>query len=226
MVEYSSSNVGRGKRKWETRNYYCENIKTISGPCDVFINHRGSDTKKNIAGLLYDHLSRLGIKPFMDSRNMKPGDKLSHEIDAAIENCKVAVALLSRNYCESRHCLRELTLLMQSNKRVLPIFWDVKPAELRVNNNEYKLSSKERWRFTWALEQVKDTIGLTFDSSKGDWSEFLEVASKEVKNLLEVDQVMSSLVAYMIWVNRMLDYILRLHEELVQGVAEDRDPKG
>jgi hypothetical protein len=142
-------------------------FKTISGPCEVFINHRGSDTKKNIAGLLYDHLSRLGIKPFMDSRNMKPGDKLSYEIKAAIGNCKVAVVLLSRNYCESRHCLSELTLLIESNKRVLPIFWDVKPSELRVNINGSQFSKEEISRFGRALEQVKDTAGLTFNSSKG-----------------------------------------------------------
>ncbi|XP_059436842.1 probable 2' cyclic ADP-D-ribose synthase BdTIR [Corylus avellana] len=180
MVEFKRR---QRKKKVETRNY-CKNRE----PCDVFINHRGSDTKKNIAGLLYDHLSRLGIKPFMDSRNMKPGDKLSDEIDAAIRNCKVAVALLSRNYCESRHCLRELALLMESNKKVLPIFWDVSPSELWVNNNGCQFSDEELRRFERALEQVKDTVGLTFDSSKGDWSEFLEVASKEVKNLLEVDQ--------------------------------------
>ncbi|XP_059439740.1 probable 2' cyclic ADP-D-ribose synthase BdTIR [Corylus avellana] len=177
MVEFKRR---RRKRKVETRNY-CKNRE----PCDVFINHRGSDTKKNIAGLLYEHLSRLGIKPFMDSRNMKPGDKLFDEIDAAIGNCKVAVALLSPNYCESRHCLRELTLFMESNKRVLPIFWDVKPSELRVNNNGRQFSGEEISRFERALEQVKYTVGLTFDSSKGDWSEFLVNASKVIKNLLE-----------------------------------------
>ena len=160
MVEFKRR---QRKKKVETRNY-----SKNTEPCDVFINHRGSDTKKNIAGLLYEHLSRLGIKPFMDSRNMKPGDKLFDEIDAAIRNCKVAVALLSPNYCESRHCLHELALLMESNKRVLPIFWDVKPSKLLVNNiNERQFSDKELRRFKRALEQVKNTVGVTFDSFKG-----------------------------------------------------------
>ncbi|KAL3576690.1 hypothetical protein D5086_021973 [Populus alba] len=47
----------------------------VTKPCDVFINHRGIDTKRTVATLLYDHLSRLKLHPFLDNKNMKPGDK-------------------------------------------------------------------------------------------------------------------------------------------------------
>ncbi|KAA8515300.1 hypothetical protein F0562_018470 [Nyssa sinensis] len=125
-------------------------------PCDVFISHRRIDTKRNVAGLLYDHLSMLNLRPFLDSRNMKPGDKLSEKIDVAIRNCKVGLAVFSPRYCESCFCLHELARIMESRKKVVPIFWDVKPSELRVKFNT-RCSPNELRRFKWALEKAKYT---------------------------------------------------------------------
>ena len=56
---------------------------------DVFINHRRIDTNKNVAGLLYDHLARQNLRPFLDSKTMKPGDKLFEKIGTALHGCKV-----------------------------------------------------------------------------------------------------------------------------------------
>ncbi|KAL4333408.1 hypothetical protein GQ457_07G028960 [Hibiscus cannabinus] len=161
-------------------------------PCDIFINHRGIDTKKNIAGLLDDHFHRMGLRPFLDSRNMKPGDRLFEKINPAILNCKIGVAVFSPNYCDSYFCLHELALLMESKKRVIPIFCDVKPSQLRVM--DYGTSSaKQLQRFSWALEEAKYTVGLTFDTLTGDWSHFLNTATDAViKNLADLEAENSS----------------------------------
>lgn len=134
--------------------------------CDVFINHRGIDTKRNVAGLLYDRLTGNGVKSFLDSMNMKPGDRLFDHIDRAILGCKVGVAVFSPRYCDSHFCLHELALLMENNKRVIPIFYDVKPSQLRVKDNG-TCPRKELQRFSFALEEAKNTVGLTFDSLNG-----------------------------------------------------------
>uniref|UniRef100_A0A2N9HC29 TIR domain-containing protein n=1 Tax=Fagus sylvatica TaxID=28930 RepID=A0A2N9HC29_FAGSY len=163
-------------------------IRTISRSCDVFINHRGIDTKRTVAGLLYNHLSEsMRLKPFLDSKNMEPGDRLFDKIDTVIRNCKLGVAVFSPRYCDSYFCLHELALIMESKKKVIPIFCDVKPSQLRVK--DYGICpAKELQRFTWALEEAKFTVGLTFDTSKGDWSDFLKKASDAVlKNLVEVE---------------------------------------
>ena len=134
--------------------------------CDVFINHRGIDTKRNVAGLLYDNLTRMRIRSFLDSMNMKPGDRLFDHIDKAILGCKVGVAVFSPRYCESYFCLHELALLMESKKRVVPIFYDVKPSQLRVRDDG-TCPGTELQRFSLALEEARNTVGLTFDSSTG-----------------------------------------------------------
>ncbi|XP_047159755.1 TIR-only protein-like [Vigna umbellata] len=161
----------------------------IGGPvCDVFINHRGIDTKRNVAGLLYDNLTRIGVRAFLDSMNMKPGDRLFQHIDRGILGCKVGVAVFSPRYCDSYFCLHELALLMESNKRVVPIFYDVKPSQLTVKDNG-TCPPADLQRFAFALEDAKNTVGLTFNSLNGDWSELLRNASEAViMNLLEVKE--------------------------------------
>ncbi|GMI93403.1 hypothetical protein like AT1G61105 [Hibiscus trionum] len=160
--------------------------------CDIFINHRGTDTKRTIAGLLHDHLFRLGLRPFLDSMNMKPGDKLFGKIDPAIRRCKLGIAIFSPNYCDSYFCLHELALMMESKKRVIPIFCDVKPSQLQVVDYGTR-TAEQLQRFGRALEEAKYTVGLTFDTLEGDWSGFLNTATDAViKNLVELEAQNSS----------------------------------
>ncbi|KAG8658022.1 TIR-only protein [Manihot esculenta] len=156
-------------------------------PCDVFINHRGIDTKRTVVTLLYDHLSRLNLRPFLDNKNMKPGDKLFENINRAIKQCKIGVTVFSPRYCESYFCLHELALIMESKKKVIPIFCDIKPSQLRIANKGV-CSEEEIQKFNWALEEAKYTVGLTFNSLKGNWSEVITSASDIViKSLIEME---------------------------------------
>ncbi|CAA0817903.1 Toll-Interleukin-Resistance (TIR) domain family protein [Striga hermonthica] len=155
-------------------------------PCDVFINHRGVDTKRNVAGLLHSHLGALGLRPFLDSKSMKPGDRLFEKINAAIRDCRVGIAVFSPMYCDSYFCLHELTRMMELRKRVVPVFCDVKPSDLRVRDDG-SCPPKDLDRFRSALDEAKLTVGLTFDTRTGDWVEFLANATDVViKTLIEV----------------------------------------
>ncbi|MED6169162.1 hypothetical protein PIB30_018880 [Stylosanthes scabra] len=151
--------------------------KRVTEPCDVFLNHRCRDTKKTVATLLYDHLRRNGFNPFLDNKNMKPGDKLFDKINRGVLECKIGVAVFSPRYCESYFCLHELALLMGCKKKVIPIFCDVKPSQLRVVNNA-KWSDEDLRRFRWALDEAKYIVGLTYNSSKGNLSEIVNSASE------------------------------------------------
>ncbi|KAG6664603.1 TIR-only protein-like [Carya illinoinensis] len=170
------------------RNYHVQTI--LQHPHQVFINHRGPDTRRNISGLLYDHLLRLGLRPFLDYRNMKAGEKLQEKINSAIRDCKVGVLVFSPRYCESLFCLHELALLMEYKKSVVPIFYNVKPSELRVGDYIYdgtgcRISEKDLERFSRALEEAKNIVGLRFDSSRGYWSEFIRIASDAITEQID-----------------------------------------
>ncbi|XP_028775514.1 TMV resistance protein N-like [Neltuma alba] len=138
----------------------------VAGPaCDVFINHRTVDTRCTGVRLLYDHLIQQRCKPFLDIETMKPGDRLLDTIDKAIRGCKVGVAVFSPRYCDSYFCLHELSLLVESKKRIVPIFYDVKPSQLRVKDSAiWGCSQKDLKRFNLATEEAKSIVGLPFDS--------------------------------------------------------------
>ncbi|KAK3433149.1 TIR-only protein [Eucalyptus grandis] len=163
-------------------------MQVLRPPCDVFINHRGIDTKRNVSGLLFHYFSVHNLRPFLDSKNMRPGDSLYQKINEAICGCKVGVAVFSPNYCESPYCLHELAVLMENKKRVIPIFCDVKPSLLQVRDDGL-CSDMDLQRFRDALEEARDTVGLTFDTTTGDWSKLLKDATDAVvRNVLEVDE--------------------------------------
>ncbi|XP_041001695.1 TIR-only protein-like [Juglans microcarpa x Juglans regia] len=165
---------------------YCgpNRVQTVAvPPHDVFISHRGPDTRRNFAGLLHDRLLMRGHRPFIDYRNLKAGDKLSEKIDTAVRDCKVGVLVFLPRYCESSYCLHEMALLMEYEKRVIPIFYNVKPSQLRVGDNvSYGpcVSEKELERLSRTLEEAKNIVGLSFDSSRGYWPEFLKSASDAI----------------------------------------------
>ncbi|KAI9121501.1 hypothetical protein K1719_008534 [Acacia pycnantha] len=163
----------------------------VAGPaCDVFINHRTVDTRRSVVRLLYNHLTQQGCNPFLDAENLRPGDRLLDTIDKSIRGCNVGVAVFSPRYCDSYYCLHELSLIMESKKRIVPIFYDVKPSQLRIVDSSILMScsQKDLRRFDFAIEEAKCIVGLPFDSSKEDWSELLRNASDAVvMNLFEVE---------------------------------------
>ncbi|KAK3125397.1 hypothetical protein QOZ80_7BG0604340 [Eleusine coracana subsp. coracana] len=159
---------------------------------DVFINHRGVDTKRNVARLLYDrieHLSGGRVRSFLDNMSMRPGDRLEERIDEAIRECGVAVAIFSKRYCDSEFCLHELAQLVEARKLIIPIFYDIKPSELIlpeavVDSKEHLPRDIERFRF--ALRQAKYTVGLTYDSATtGDLAELVSTAANAVMERIE-----------------------------------------
>ncbi|MBA0852397.1 hypothetical protein Goshw_004811 [Gossypium schwendimanii] len=178
-------------RQTATKNLLATNdaVTKNKAYCDVFINHRGIDTKRTLATLLYDRLSRQKLKPFLDNKNMKPGDKLFDHIDNAVRNCKVGIAVFSPNYCKSYFCLHELALFAESKKKVIPIFCDVKPSQLSVTDNG-NVPEKDLLRFESALEEAKCTVGLTFDSLEGNWLDVVNSASEIVmESLIEMKSI-------------------------------------
>jgi len=98
---------------------------------DVFINHRGPDTKKNFAGYLYRRLLGHGLKPFLDQQELQEGVNFPSQIVGAIRNASVHVAIFSPTYAASQWCLDELLLMQESRAPIIPVFYKVKPADLR-----------------------------------------------------------------------------------------------
>ncbi|KAM3683460.1 hypothetical protein ACJW31_12G149300 [Castanea mollissima] len=102
---------------------------------EVFLSFRGEDTRNSFTDHLYAALQRSGIFAFRDNERLERGKSISPELFKAIEESRISVVVLSKNYTSSTWCLDELAKIIQCKKEkemiVLPIFYDLDPSDVR-----------------------------------------------------------------------------------------------
>lgn len=177
---------------------------TSTSNYDVFINHRGPDVKKTFASHLYRRLLLHGFRVFLDQQEMQAGDRVISQIEGAIATASVHIAILSPRYAESKWCLDELLLMLKSGATIIPIFFNVKPSDLRwagqdgvynqalkkhEEKRRYDSQTLENWRK--ALSDVSSLSGFELEGCKGDEGELVDkvvqrVLKKGEKGLLNV----------------------------------------
>ncbi|CAI8617368.1 unnamed protein product [Vicia faba] len=133
------------------RNYYY----------DVFVSFRGKDTRFNFTDHLLASLQRKGIYAFRDDTKLNKGESIAPELLQAIENSQIFILVFSKNYASSTWCLRELEHMLlhcrqPSVKRILPVFYDVDPSDVRHQKGTYgEALAKHEQRFQQDFEKVR-----------------------------------------------------------------------
>lgn len=169
---------------------------------DVFISHRGPDTKKTFASYLYRRLLSHGFSAFLDQQELQEGLDFPCQIARAIETASVHVAILSPRYPESPWCLEELILMRESGAPILPVFYHLKPAKLRYGEALHELQMKrtydphtdktqqrydsdtiQKWRN--ALSSFADVSGFDLDGKfNGDEGQMLDEVVEHVVKIM------------------------------------------
>ncbi|XP_061350529.1 disease resistance protein Roq1-like [Gastrolobium bilobum] len=159
------------------KSIQCSSSSLMTWKYDVFVSFRGEDTRKTFTDHLFAALHRKGILAFRDDTKLKKGESIGPELQQAIEGSRVLVVVFSKNYAFSTWCLRELANILDcvqvSGRRVLPIFYDVDPSEVRKQSESYekafaeyeekfkedldKMEEVKRWR--GVLTQVANLSG-------------------------------------------------------------------
>lgn len=120
----------------------------------VFISHRGPDTKNTLASLLYHRLKRDGLHVFLDKPEIAVGSRISSAIVSAIQSASVHIAIMSPGYADSVWCLEELSQMMESGSAIIAVFYDVEAADLRhIESKCYKDAFKKHERY-YDIEEV------------------------------------------------------------------------
>lgn len=175
-------------------SFSSSSASTSCTPYDVFINHRGPDVKNTFAGFLYRELRSRGLQVFLDRPELQAGHTILSQIKAAIEVASVHIAIFSENYAESKWCLDELVLMLETTPRatILPVFYKVKPSELRrTDTGAYaKFLRKHKQRYDWetiekwekALSDVAEISGFELEACNGDE---VELVDKVVQRVLK-----------------------------------------
>ncbi|CAN6572291.1 unnamed protein product [Malus baccata var. baccata] len=138
---------------------------------EVFLSFRGEDTRTGFTDHLLKALRDAGINTFIDDE-LKRGENIQRELDREIEGSRIAVVVFSKNYAESRWCLRELSKIMREGKAVYPIFYNVDPSQLREQSGSLGEAFQnedpnevEQWRKD--LKACADLSGRTFKTTAG-----------------------------------------------------------
>ncbi|XP_017976510.1 PREDICTED: TMV resistance protein N-like [Theobroma cacao] len=165
---------------------------------DVFLSFRGTDTGKNFTDHLYMALVQAGIHTFRDDDEIERGKSTKDEIERAIlHESKISIIVFSKNYASSTWCLNELVKIMEHRKFskhiVLPIFYDVKPSQVRKQTGSFaegfarheesfksEMDMVQRWRA--ALREVADLGGMPLEDRHE--SQFIQDIIKQVQNKL------------------------------------------
>lgn len=163
---------------------------------DVFLSHRGPNTKKTLASHIYLRLLLHGLRTFLDQQELFAGDNLVNQIESAIATSTVHIAIFSPGYADSRWCLDELHSMLQSKGLIIPVFYGVEPSDLRVSTREgvyaralrrlekrrYSSQTLEDWRN--ALNAVSSFTGFDIKTFNGDEGELVDkVVERVLKNV-------------------------------------------
>ncbi|XP_058200244.1 disease resistance protein RUN1-like [Rhododendron vialii] len=170
---------------------------------DVFLSFSDKDTRENFTSHLLAALERHGFHTFIDDKELNRGEYIGYELLKAIEESRISLVVLSKNYAASRWCLDELVKIMECRKTlrqiVLPIFYNVEPSDVRAQKGsladafakheeplkEGSGGRVEKWRK--ALTEVANLSGWDLPKvANGDEAHLIRKAVEEVQNKLDI----------------------------------------
>ncbi|KAL6204028.1 hypothetical protein ACLB2K_021298 [Fragaria x ananassa] len=168
---------------------------------DVYLSFWGADTREGFISTLYHRLQERGITTFKDVK-----ETTIEESRFAIEESRFAIVVLSQKYAAYTWCLEQLSKIcevMKDGPRILPVYYDVKPADVRKQRgsfedalSKYEMSGRnesgkvQQWRD--ALTKVANLFGLDSRNYMDDIeliNNIVEFVCSRVQPLVEIEKV-------------------------------------
>lgn len=120
---------------------------------DVFLSFRGEDTRKGFTGHLCEALRGKGISTFLDSEELHKGRRID-ELLGTIECSEILIPVFSKRYADSEWCLREIAKIVECDRLVLPVFFDVEPRDVRHQTGPFEPAFLEHEKNTELNEET------------------------------------------------------------------------
>ncbi|XP_056162596.1 disease resistance protein L6-like [Syzygium oleosum] len=174
---------------------------TSGGEYQVFLSFTGLDTCRTFTDSLHQALVDAGISVFTYDEGLRASDRISGNLLQAIDNSKLYILIFSKNYASSDRCLNELAEMVENASKykedrkeqvILPIFYDVKPADVKLKTSLYKeaisnFNSKDIERWRKALKEVCGYKGWELEKYSS-YAELIQAVVQEVMARLETRQ--------------------------------------
>src|SRR5215213_336592 len=95
---------------------------------DCFISYSSND--QLLANFIHSELTRQNLSVFMASVSLRLGEDWTEAIKANLKASSWVILLASRAACQSAFVLQETGMALATDKRLIPILWDINPSEL------------------------------------------------------------------------------------------------
>ncbi len=95
---------------------------------DVFISYSTNDEK--LAQFVRRHLIDEQLDVFLASISLKPGKRWTPQILSALKSSEWVFFLASKDAIESNYVQQELGAALITEKKIVPIMWNVAPGQL------------------------------------------------------------------------------------------------
>lgn len=129
---------------------------------DVFISYSKQD--EHIAQFMYKHLSIEGVSTFLASVSIRPGTEWSPEILNNLKYSNWIFFLASKSACLSPFVQQELGGALLTDKKIVPIVWDMDPAELPGWISRYQALNLSGA----TIDEAKERVGEIAEKIKSD----------------------------------------------------------
>ncbi|KAK3433562.1 hypothetical protein EUGRSUZ_D01447 [Eucalyptus grandis] len=178
---------------------------TASRTYDVFLSFKGEDTRGGFTDHLYNGLIAAGFHVFKDDNTLPVGEEIGQELVEAIMNCRIAIPIISKNYAQSKWCLRELTKIMnchiEQKKRVFPVFYKVNLLDLHDPGSHFA-ADLSKHDATCHEESAKWRKAMTFVAWVRGWTSQTIANGRDAELVKMVVERVSSELQTM-WIERL-----------------------
>ena len=120
---------------------------------DIFISFSHHDDQ--LATFLYHHLKQENLNVFLAPISLKPGERWAQNILNNLRNSPWFIFLASKHACNSPYVQQELGAALITNKKIVPIVWDMDPNELPGWINQFQAMDL---RFVKTIDEVREKI--------------------------------------------------------------------
>ncbi|GLJ27546.1 hypothetical protein SUGI_0540430 [Cryptomeria japonica] len=79
----------------------------VNNNIHVFLTFRRKYVRTNFVEHFYEALSRVGLRVFLDSKELEKGKDIDSNLQTSIKTSDTLIPIVSKNYAESTWCLKK-----------------------------------------------------------------------------------------------------------------------
>nr|VDD58697.1 unnamed protein product [Brassica oleracea] len=142
---------------------------------DVFLSFRGIDTRRTFVSHLLLALFKKQFKTFRQEEEMPWNQPASTQVLEAIENSKIAIVVISKNYTASVSCLDELAKIVECEEKqslvMIPVLHEVDPSDVLGQAHNLDGDKNNNWETVERWSNALASMIKTYQQVYSHWED-------------------------------------------------------